>query len=61
MGPRRLEYCDTILDDNEVEAACRRVVRSDKEIGCDISCKVFTASAAARWNDSEMTVGWMPT
>ena len=38
-------------------AACKRVARSDRDIGCDMSSSAFTAAAAARWNDSDMTVG----
>ena len=60
MGPRSEECWETILDDSEVEAAWMRVVRSEREIGCDMSCRTSTAAAAARWKDSEMTVGCMP-
>ena len=60
IGPSRLECWDTILDDNDVDAAWRSVARSVSEIGCDMSCRVWTAAAAARWKDSEMMVGWMP-
>ena len=60
MGPNRFEYCETILEDNDVDAACKSVALSDNDIGWDMSVNVFTAAAAARWKDSEMTVGCMP-
>lgn len=60
IGPNRFECCETILDDNDVDAACRSVALSDNDIGWDISVKVSTAAAAARWKDSEMTVGCIP-
>jgi hypothetical protein len=60
MGPRRFEYWETILEEREVLAAWRRAAVSVREMGCDMSCRTWTAAAAALWNDSEMTEGWMP-
>lgn len=60
MGPRRFEYCETILEDKDVLAAWRRVDVSVSDTGCDMSCRISTAAAAALWKDSEMTEGWMP-
>ncbi len=60
MGPSRFECWETILEEREVEAACSRVARSEREMGCDMSTSTSTAAAAARWKDSEMTVGCIP-
>lgn len=60
MGPSRLEYCETILDESDVLAACSNEAVSVRLMGCDMSCRISTAAAAARWNDSEITEGWMP-
>ena len=60
MGPRSPEYCDTILEDREVLAAWRRAAVSDREMGCDMSWRTWTAAAAALWKDSEITEGCMP-
>jgi hypothetical protein len=60
IGPRRFECCETIFEDREVVAACRRVLVSVRETGCDMSWRTLTAAAAARWNDSAMTEGCMP-
>jgi hypothetical protein len=57
IGPRRLEYWETIFEEREVDAACRRVVRSDREMGFDISWRISTAAAAALWKDSDIMVG----
>lgn len=43
-----------------MEAALRSVARSERLIGIDISVRISTAFAAARWKDSAMTVGWRP-
>jgi len=37
IGPRRLEYCETILEDSEVLAAWRREEVSVRAMGCDMS------------------------
>ena len=60
IGPSRLECWETIFEDRDVDAACRSVARSERDMGCDMSCRTLTAAAAARWKDSEMTVGCMP-
>ena len=60
MGPRRFEYCDTILEESEVLAAWRREAVSVRAMGCDMSWRTSTAAAAALWKASEMTEGWMP-
>lgn len=60
MGPRRFEYCETILDEREVLAACRRADVSLSVMGTDMPWRTSTAAAAALWKDSEMTEGWMP-
>lgn len=36
MGPRRFEYCETILDEREVLAACRRADVSLSVMGRDM-------------------------
>lgn len=60
MGPRRFEYWETILEERDVLAAWSRAAVSVRAIGCDMSWRTCTAAAAALWNDSEMTAGWMP-
>ena len=60
IGARRDECWETIFEESDVEAACSRVLRSEREIGIDMSWSTWTAAAAARWNDSEMIVGCMP-
>ncbi len=60
MGPSRFEYWETILDESDVFAAWRRADVSEREMGWDMSCRTSTAAAAALWNASEMTEGWMP-
>ena len=57
IWPRRLECCETILEDREVDAAWKRVARSESEMGWDMSVKVSTAAAAARWKASDIAVG----
>lgn len=37
MGPSMLEYCDTILEERDVLAACRREAVSVSVMGRDIS------------------------
>jgi hypothetical protein len=37
IGPRRLEYCDTILELRDVFAAWSRDAVSVREMGCDMS------------------------
>ena len=60
MGARIFECCETILEDRDVVAAWRRVAVSVRDTGCDISCRTWTAAAAALWKASAMTEGWMP-
>lgn len=43
-----------------VLAARRRLSRSLRSTGVDISVRYSTTLVAARLNDSAMTVGWMP-
>ena len=43
-----LGSCDTIFEERDVVAALRRVARSDRLMGMDISVKISTAFAAAR-------------
>jgi hypothetical protein len=48
------------LELREVEAARRRVSRSLRSTGVDISVRNSTALADARWKASAMVVGWIP-
>lgn len=41
-------------------AARRRLSRSERSTGVDMSCKYSTTLAAAREKASAMMVGWMP-
>lgn len=43
-----------------VDAARRSVSRSARSTGVDISVRISTALDAARWNDSAISVGWIP-
>ncbi|KAH3663770.1 hypothetical protein OGAPHI_005173 [Ogataea philodendri] len=59
-GPNNDECCDTIFDESDVFAALINASLSSSEIRCDMSSKIWTLRSAARVNDSEMMVGWMP-
>jgi len=48
MGPSRLVYCETILLERDVLAACRSEFRSLSVTGVDIVVKISTDFAAAR-------------
>jgi len=52
--------CATIFEERAVVAVLRRVARSEREMGMDISVRISIDLAAARWKDSDMTVGCMP-
>lgn len=60
IGPSKFECWETILEERDVDAAWRRVARSEREMGCDMSWRVLTAAAAALWKDSEIIVGCNP-
>jgi len=48
------------FEEREVEAARRRLSRSLRSTGVEISVRNSTTLCAARVNDSAMMVGWIP-
>uniref|UniRef100_A0A147BV85 Putative secreted protein n=1 Tax=Ixodes ricinus TaxID=34613 RepID=A0A147BV85_IXORI len=60
MGASWPACWDTTLDDRAVVALFSRESRSERSRGCAMDSNTSTAIEAARWNDSEMIVGWMP-